>query len=72
MKNLQWKIKCPIRGEAEIIPQSIRYYRDQRHPYGWQVEYTALTVTPDGSRARIYFGALGTTRRAAMVNSLPR
>jgi hypothetical protein len=72
MKNTRWKIHCPIRGEAQIIPQSIRYYRDKWHPYGWEVGFTASTVTPDGIRARRYFGALGTDRHTAMVNSLPR
>lgn len=68
----RWIIKDAIHGECTIDPRSIRYYRDDRHAYGWQLGFEAKVILADGSRQKRTYSALGTTRRAAMANALPR
>lgn len=69
-----WIIKHPIHGRATILPNTIRYSRNSNgwHPYGWQTAFWATIRKEDGTLAREFFGALGTTRRAAMSNALSR
>jgi hypothetical protein len=67
-----WTIKHAIHGASTIEPRSIRYLRNERHPYGWQVGFEATLILPTGDRKRAYFSALGTSRNAAMSNALHR
>jgi hypothetical protein len=68
----RWIIKHAIHGESIIDPRSIRYYRNEWHPYGWQVSFECIVILPDGTRKSASFGALGIDRRAAVANALPR
>jgi len=68
----RWTINHAIYGASIIDPRSIRYHRNERHPYGWQVSFQCSLILPDGTRKPASFGALGTDRRAAMANALPR
>lgn len=68
----RWIINHAIHGRATIIPSSIRYFRNRKHPYGWELGFQAALELADGSRAKATFSALGTSRNAAMANSLPR
>ena len=70
--SARWHIFDPVHGHATIQPNTIRYYRNDRHPYGWQVGFTCKIRLIDGSFAAGNYGALGTTRNAAMSNALPR
>ena len=68
----RWHIYDPVHGYAVIQPRSIRYYRNQSHPYGWQVGFTCKIRRIDGSYVEANYGALGVNRNAAMSNALPR
>jgi hypothetical protein len=68
----RWAINHAIYGTSIIDPRSLRYYRNQSHPYGWQISFRCSLILPDGTRKSAYFGALGTDRRAAMANALHR
>jgi len=64
-------IKHPLHGKCEILPRTIRYHRDEKHPYGWEVQFKATCRLPDGRLVRDWtFSALGTDRWAAMSNAL--
>ena len=68
----RWIIKDHTYGPCTVDPRSIRYYRNERHPYGWHLGFQCRLILPDGTRKPASFGALGTDRRAAMANALPR
>lgn len=68
----RWIINDPIYGKATIHPASIRYYRDCKHPYGWELGFKAKITLENGTQTRRTYGALGTTRRAAMAHALSR
>jgi hypothetical protein len=68
----RWVINHAIHGASIIDPRSIRYSRNKSHPYGWQVSFRCSLILPDGTRKSASFSALGTDRRAAMANALPR
>jgi hypothetical protein len=68
----RWVINDAIHGASIIDPRSLRYYRNQSHPYGWQVSFRCSLILLDGTRKSASFSALGTDRRAAMANALPR
>ena len=70
--SARWHIFDAVHGYATIQPHTIRYYRNARHPYGWQVGFTCKIRRIDGSLADGNYGALGITRNAAMSNALPR
>jgi hypothetical protein len=68
----RWIIKNAIHGQCTIDPRTIRYYRNERHAYGWQIGFQAKVILADGSRQKCTFSALGTNRFTAMANALPR
>jgi hypothetical protein len=68
----RWVINHAIHGASIIDPRSIRYLRNERHAYGWHLFFQCRVILPDGTRKPASFGALGTDRRAAMANALPR
>lgn len=68
----RWIINHYAHGTCTVDPRSIRYYRNERHAYGWQLGFECSVILPDGTRKPASFSALGTDRRAAMSNALPR
>ena len=68
----RWVINHAVHGASIIDPRSLRYYRNEWHPYGWKVSFRCSLILPDGTRKSASFGALGIDRRAAMANALPR
>jgi hypothetical protein len=68
----RWIIKDAIHGQCTIDPRTIRYYRNERHAYGWQIGFQAKVILADGSRQKRTYSALGTNRFTAMANALPR
>lgn len=70
---VRWVIRHPLHGRVQLLPNSIRYYKDQRHPYGWEVGFRATVRLPSGETRRDWsWSALGTDRRAAMANAVAR
>jgi hypothetical protein len=70
-KSLWWNIEDPIYGRGEILPNTIRYYKNERHPYGWEISFSAY-VSFEGQKRKRHYSALGIDRNCAMANALPR
>lgn len=51
------------------IPSTRRFYRDERHAYGWTVGFKT-TLTDGVNKKRIILNDIGTDRRAAIANAL--
>jgi hypothetical protein len=56
----------------KLIPSSRRFWKDQWHPYGWEVGFSQTVIFPDGTKQRERFRDIGTTKRTAMANALRR
>lgn len=57
-------------GEVEIIPQSIRYYKNESlYHYGWEVGYWATVKLSNGLKKKSFFRGIGADRKSAMDDS---
>lgn len=69
----RWSINHPLHGRVQLIPSSVRYYKDRSHPYGWEIGFQATVMLSSGERRRDWtWSALGTDRNAAFANALNR
>lgn len=68
----KWNIYDPVYKSGTILPNTIRYYKNERHPYGWEIGFSASVSFTDGQKKIRYYSALGIDRNCAMNNALPR
>ena len=58
---------------ASVIPTSRRFFRDERHPYGWKVGFRQTVKFSDGRpNLRTHFSDIGIDRWSAIGNALRR
>lgn len=70
---VHWTIEHPLYGRVQLLPTSIRYYKDRWHPYGWEIGCKATVRLPSGETRRDWrLSALGTDRQAAKANMFKR
>lgn len=74
MKTIRpyWQIEDSLHGSCVIVPQSIRYIKNEWHPFGWKICFFAKVRLPNGELKPRSFGATGVDRNTAMANALPR
>lgn len=69
----KWTITHPLHGRVQLLANTIRYYKNRRHPYGWEIGFRATVMLQNGERRRDWtWSALGIDRNAAMANALGR